>query len=145
MGLESAGLTAVANPGGTPADGITALFLALPQMHRANGVWTCNETTLGYIWMMKDGSGKREIPFDVEKMSLYGRPICTNSAYTDGYLFFTDPSRYIRSSADYKAATIGFGNGYTMTSQDSTYLYIGEMLDGGVSDTNAGRYAIVTP
>jgi HK97 family phage major capsid protein len=145
MGLEYASLSAVANPGGTPADGITALFLALPQMHRAVGVFCCNETTLGYIWMMKDGSGKREIPFDVEKMTLYGRPIYTNSAFTDGYLFFIDPTRYIRSSSDYKAATIGFGNGFTMTSQDSTYLYIGEMLDGGVSDTNAGRYAIVTP
>lgn len=145
MGLLYASLTAVANPGGTPADGITALFLALPQMHRAVGVWCCNETTLGYIWMMKDGSGKREIPFDVEKMSLYGRPIMTNSAFTDGELYFIDPTRYVRSSADYKAATIGFGNGYTMTSQDSTYLYIGEMLDGGFSDTNAGRYAVVTP
>jgi len=145
MGLSYASLTAVANPGGTPADGITALFLALPQMHRAVGVFVCNETTLGYIWMMKDGSGKREIPFDVEKMTLYGKPIFTDSSSADGELYFIDPTRYIRSSADYKAATIGFGNGYTMTSQDSTYLYIGEMLDGGFSDTNAGRYAVVTP
>ena len=135
----------IAVVGDYDADGITALFLALPQMHSAVGVFVCNRTTLGYIWMMKDASGKREIPFDVEKMTLYGRPIYTNEAQADGELYFVDPTRYVRSSADYKAATIGFGNGYTMTAQDSTYLYIGEMLDGGFSDTNAGRYCVVVP
>jgi len=143
-GLETIGATEVTTGSSLASDLITTLFLTLPQMHRARGVWTCNETTLASIWTMKDASGRREIPFDVEKMTLYGRPIYTNSAHSDTYLFFFDPSRYIRSSSDYKSATIGFGNGYTATSTDITYLYIGEMLDGGYSDSNAYRYSVIS-
>lgn len=139
MGLESAGITAV-ETGATDAENVVYTFLAVPEMHRVRGVWTCNDTTLAYIHMLKDTTGRWLVPFDEVKNTLYGKPIYPNSGLTSGLLFFGDPSRYIISKGRYMTAQIGPGNGYTATSTDITYLYLGLDCDGGVSDTNAFRY-----
>lgn len=144
QGLETASITQVTTGSALEADLIGATFLAVPGMHRPRGVWTCSETTLGYIWALKDGDGRRLLPFDTVKMELFGRPIYTNSAHTDGVLYFGDPTRYVVAHGRFMVFTIAPGNGYTTTNADIVYFYLGEDLDGGVSDTNAWRYCVLT-
>ncbi|MBM3314265.1 phage major capsid protein [candidate division WOR-3 bacterium] len=144
MGLESASLSQVTTTSSLEADLIALLYLTVPAMHRVRGVFCCNDTTLAAIWNLKDGDGRRIVTFAEEKLQMFGRLILTNAAFTDGNLFFGDPTRYIRSHGRLMTAAVGFGQGYTMTAQDSTYIYMGEDLDGGVSDTNGWRYCVLT-
>jgi HK97 family phage major capsid protein len=144
MGLESAGLTQVTALTSEKSDLIGALWIGVPQMHRPRAIWVCNETTLLDIWQLKDGDGRRLVPFDTEKMTLFGKQIYTNAALTDHLLFCGDMYYYVWSSGRFMSASIGFGNGFTMTSQDSMYIYIGHDCDGGVAMTNAIRYANLT-
>lgn len=146
MGFRNAaGVNALAQAGATlSADDLMKLYRKLPSQYRANAAWLANDSVLGVVDLLKDGSGRYILNgLDGDTDTIKRRPVYSEAniptnlgaGLNESEVWFGDWSNYI--IADGSGLRIDYGTEGDDFKRSKISVRLIKYVDGGVANAAA--------